>query len=84
MRTTTQTTDKRLACIVNDVAQINIDAKFIRSSTRSANERPLDANDGTKTTADLADTLELSNGCACCRWAALSCRDTIYAIVVFS
>lgn len=35
---------------MNDVAAVNIDSKLIRNST----------------TTDLADTLELQNGCACC------------------
>ena len=50
-------TDRRIACIVNDVAQINIDAKLIRSTQTAAS---------TAAPTDLTDTLELSNGCACC------------------
>jgi len=66
-----QNTDKKVACIVNDVSQINIDAKLIRSSNRSdsnaeGRDPAAEATARPKTTADLADTLELSNGCACC------------------
>ncbi|CAL8471986.1 g11528 [Coccomyxa elongata] len=50
----------KIGCIVNDVANVNIDAKLIR------NNRNRGPNNGTKTTSDLADTIELANGCACC------------------
>jgi hypothetical protein len=46
---------------VNDVANVNIDAKLIR------NDRNRAPNGGIKTTSDLADTVELANGCACKR-----------------
>ena len=59
----------RIGCVVNDVASVNIDAKLVR------NDRARDKKDGgkegggdgapTTTTADLADTVELANGCAC-------------------
>ncbi len=49
----------KIGCIVNDVANVNIDAKLIR------NDRTRGPNNGTKTTSDLADTVELANGCAC-------------------
>ncbi len=45
-----------MACIVNDVAAVNIDAKLIRGDA---------ARDPNSTTADLTDTIELANGCAC-------------------
>jgi G3E family GTPase len=40
---------------------VNIDAKLIRGAAG-----PRDGQ-GPATTADLADTIELANGCACCR-----------------
>lgn len=50
---------EKIACIVNDVASINIDAKLVR------NDRNRARGDQVNTTADLADTIELANGCAC-------------------
>jgi hypothetical protein len=50
---------EKVACIVNDVASINIDAKLVR------NDRNRARSDQVNTTADLADTIELANGCAC-------------------
>jgi G3E family GTPase len=50
---------EKVACIVNDVASINIDAKLVR------NDRNRARTDQVNTTADLADTIELANGCAC-------------------
>lgn len=48
---------------MNDVASINIDAKLVR------NDRNRARSDQVNTTADLADTIELANGCACeCNW----------------
>jgi G3E family GTPase len=55
LRYVLENTTEKIACIVNDVAQINIDAKLMRN----------DRNRGTNTTADLTDTIELANGCAC-------------------
>eukprot|EP00877_Chromochloris_zofingiensis_P009401 jgi/Chrzof1/4714/Cz14g23240.t1 len=51
---------EKVACIVNDVASINIDAKLVR------NDRNRSRNEQVNTTADLTDTIELANGCACC------------------
>ena len=51
--------NKALVCAVNDVANVNIDAKLIRSNKNR------DREGGQNTTADLADTIELANGCAC-------------------
>ncbi|KAF6258022.1 CobW/HypB/UreG domain-containing protein [Scenedesmus sp. NREL 46B-D3] len=51
---------EKVACVVNDVASINIDAKLVR------NDRNRARSDQVNTTADLADTIELANGCACC------------------
>lgn len=51
---------EKVACIVNDVASINIDAKLVR------NDRNRSRGEALNTTADLADTIELANGCACC------------------
>lgn len=52
----------KLGCVVNDVASINIDAKLIRRT-----------HDAATSTLDLADTVELDNGCACC-----SITDELY------
>ena len=49
----------KIGCIVNDVANVNIDAKLIR------NDRNKDRDKNKNTTTDLADTIELANGCAC-------------------
>ena len=49
----------KIGCIVNDVASVNIDAKLIR------NDRSREKSNGINTTSDLADTIELANGCAC-------------------
>lgn len=54
-----ENTKLKIGCIVNDVAHVNIDAKLIR------NDRNRDQDKSTKTTSDLADTVELANGCAC-------------------
>mmetsp|Transcript_2194 Transcript_2194/g.3610 ORF Transcript_2194/g.3610 Transcript_2194/m.3610 type:complete len:598 (+) Transcript_2194:105-1898(+) len=51
---------QKIACIVNDVASINIDAKLIR------NDRSRVGKGDQGSTKDLADTVELQNGCACC------------------
>ena len=65
-------TNLRIGCIVNDVASINVDAKLLRNDrNRGRSQEP-------KSTADLTDTIELANGCACeqrhmsavCRWCA--------------
>lgn len=50
---------EKVACIVNDVASINIDAKLVR------NDRNRARGEAINTTTDLADTIELANGCAC-------------------
>lgn len=46
----------KIGCIVNDVAAVNIDAKLIRADQNRADP---------SSTTDLADTIELANGCAC-------------------
>ena len=51
LRNLLQRTSKRVACIVNDVASINIDSKLIRKEVQSK-----------RSTADLVDTIELQNG----------------------
>ena len=60
---------EKVACIVNDVASINIDAKLVRNdrNRERANQGGANGNRGgaQNTTADLADTIELANGCAC-------------------
>jgi len=40
--------------VVNDVAKVNIDSKLVRERTEKGG------------TPDMADCLELQNGCACC------------------
>ena len=54
LRSLLQKTKKKVACIVNDVAAVNIDSRLVRSEERKG------------TTADLVDTIELQNGCLCC------------------
>ena len=51
LRNLLQNTTKKVACIVNDVAAVNIDSKLIRKEEQSK-----------RTTADLVDTIELQNG----------------------
>ena len=57
LRNLLETTKLKVGCIVNDVAAINIDAKLIRNDRTREN--------GANSTSDLADTIELANGCAC-------------------
>ena len=57
LRNLLENTKLKIGCIVNDVAAINIDAKLIRNDRTREN--------GPKSTSDLADTIELANGCAC-------------------
>ena len=72
----------KIGCVVNDVADVNIDAKLVRNDrSRQRNNNGGDKDgDASKdvngeggggkgnnnTTSDLADTIELANGCACC------------------
>lgn len=49
----------KFGVIVNDVATINVDAKLIRNDRNRGRDQQLN------TTADLTDTIELANGCAC-------------------
>ena len=51
LRTLLTKTALQIACIVNDVASINIDSKLIRKEVQSK-----------RSTADLVDTIELQNG----------------------
>jgi hypothetical protein len=63
LRHVLETSEEKIACIVNDVASINIDAKLVR------NDRNRARGEQVNTVADLADTIELQNGCACeCSW----------------
>lgn len=50
----------RIGCVVNDVAAVNVDAKLVRGVRGGR------SNGRTTTAADLTDTVELANGCACC------------------
>lgn len=61
-----ENTSLKIGCIVNDVAGVNIDAKLIR------NDRNRDRSGGINTTSDLADTIELANGCACASHGCLT------------
>jgi G3E family GTPase len=45
----------KIAVVVNDVAKVNIDSKLVRERTQRSNSNP-----------DMADCIELQNGCACC------------------
>lgn len=60
--------DMKFGVIVNDVATINVDAKLIRNDRNRGRDKQLNS------TADLTDTVELSNGCACC-----SIQDELFA-----
>jgi Ni2+-binding GTPase involved in maturation of urease and hydrogenase len=60
LRHVLENTKQKIGCIVNDVASVNIDAKLVRNDRAKA-----DGADSTNTTSDLADTIELANGCAC-------------------
>ena len=44
----------KIAVVVNDVAKVNIDSKLVRERT------------GTSGDENMADCVELQNGCACC------------------
>jgi len=65
----------KIGCVVNDVASVNIDAKLVRNDRARAGGGgggegggaggKTDGGAPTTTTADLADTVELANGCAC-------------------
>jgi len=52
----------KFGCVINDVASVNVDAKLVRNDKNRAGQAAAAA---TTTTSDLADTVELSNGCAC-------------------
>lgn len=68
LRYVLQNSTLKIGCIVNDVASVNIDAKLIRNDSRQRDpSKPA-------STADLADTIELANGCACC-----SITDELFA-----
>eukprot|EP01023_Acetabularia_acetabulum_P008770 TRINITY_DN13842_c0_g2_i3.p1 TRINITY_DN13842_c0_g2~~TRINITY_DN13842_c0_g2_i3.p1 ORF type:complete len:485 (-),score=76.18 TRINITY_DN13842_c0_g2_i3:487-1941(-) len=59
LRHVLQNSKYKIACIVNDVAAVNIDAQLIRNDVaKNGNSK--------SSTTDLADTIELANGCACC------------------
>ena len=49
----------KFGCVINDVAGVNVDAKLVRNDKNRAGQA------AATTTSDLADTVELSNGCAC-------------------
>jgi len=71
LRHVLENTQQKIGCIVNDVAAVNIDAKLVRNDRAKADAS---AEGGSKTTADLAETVELANGCACC-----SVQDELFA-----
>jgi G3E family GTPase len=58
---------EKIGCVVNDVASINIDAKLVRNDRNRGK-----GAEASSSTADLADTIELANGCACKRACALT------------
>ena len=60
----------KFGCVINDVASVNVDAKLVRNDKNRAGQA---ATATTTTTSDLADTVELSNGCACAA-SASSCH----------
>lgn len=65
-----QNSTLKIGCVVNDVADVNIDAKLVRNDRSRARGGGGDAGGdgapaGPSTTSDLADTVELANGCAC-------------------
>lgn len=60
LRYVLENSSEKIACVVNDVSSINIDAKLVRNDK---NRAAAGGNPGT--TADLTDTIELQNGCAC-------------------
>lgn len=62
LRYVLENSTEKIACVVNDVASINIDAKLVRNDKN----RAAAAGNASGTTSDLADTIELQNGCACC------------------
>lgn len=64
---------KRVGIIVNDVAEVNIDAKLIRQKKADDNDVGL----------DLTDTVELENGCACCT-AGGDLMDSILKLIRLS
>ncbi len=66
LRYVLENTKEKIACIVNDVAAINIDAKLVRNDKNRG---------GNNTTADLTDTIELANGCACASSLARAARS---------
>ena len=51
----------KFGCVINDVASVNVDAKLVRNDRNRGGQTA----DAATTTSDLADTVELSNGCAC-------------------
>ncbi|GMH35463.1 hypothetical protein BSKO_03331 [Bryopsis sp. KO-2023] len=53
----------KIACVVNDVSGVNIDAKLVRNAQTRGGGRQ-DENGGAPSA--VADMVELQNGCACC------------------
>lgn len=58
----------KIAVVVNDVAKVNIDSKLVRERTT-----------GIKGNEDIADCIELQNGCVCCNAA-----DELLQVVRFA
>ncbi|KAJ1473717.1 CobW/HypB/UreG, nucleotide-binding domain-containing protein, partial [Baffinella frigidus] len=63
---------KRVAVVVNDLAEVNIDFKLLR-------QKPVGEDDD----LDLDDTVELENGCACCT-AGGDLMDSVLKLVRLS
>ena len=58
----------RVGVVVNDVANVNIDAKLVRSTNLKSgkdSEKNGDNESGKSSMVDTVDTVELQNGCAC-------------------
>lgn len=61
--------------VVNDVAEVNIDAKLIRARTAEMEQQDRGH--------DMSDTVELDNGCACCT-ARADLMDSILKLIRLS
>ena len=60
---------------MNDVAEVNIDAKLIKQRTAAMEEQDRGF--------DMSDTVELDNGCACCT-ARADLMDSILKLIRLS
>ena len=67
----------KFGCVINDVASVNVDAKLVRNDKNRAGQA---AAATTTTTSDLADTVELSNGCACAAFQLSSWHHRVSSV----